>query len=231
MQITISAAAVFSATDVTPNAMNCVATWPAFISMNCGMNARKNKAVTASAKTQSYTTALYVGRSFATRSGALYLLAGAAYSWHDIDTRRQVRYGSMDQTLTANYTGNTTQLFAETGYSMHVAPTVTLEPFVGLSWNDLRVRGFSESGGTAALSGSAQRQDNTSTLAGVRAQWAPSQTDIQLRGMLGWRHAYGSLQATQTLAFDQGVPFSVAGAPIARDAARVAKRPTRAPAS
>ncbi len=195
------------------------------------MNARKNKAVTASAKTQSYTTALYVGRSFATRSGALYLLAGAAYSWHDIDTRRQVRYGSMDQTLTANYTGNTTQLFAETGYSMHVAPTVTLEPFVGLSWNDLRVRGFSESGGTAALSGSAQRQDNTSTLAGVRAQWAPSQTDIQLRGMLGWRHAYGSLQATQTLAFDQGVPFSVAGAPIARDAARVAKRPTRAPAS
>lgn len=176
---------------------------------------------TASAKTQSYTTALYVGRSFATGAGAFNLLAGAAYSWHDIDTRRQVRYGSMDQTLKADYTGNTTQLFAEAGYSMPVAPTVTLEPFVGLSWNDLRVRGFSESGGTAALSGSAQRQDNTSTLAGVRAQWAPSQTDIQLRGMLGWRHAYGSLQATQTLAFDQGVPFSVAGAPIARDAARV----------
>lgn len=48
-----------------------------------------------------------------------------------------------------------------------------------------------------------------------------NQTDIQLRGMLGWRHAYGSLQAAQTLAFDQGVPFSFAGAPIARDAARV----------
>lgn len=176
---------------------------------------------TATAKTQSYTATVYGGKSYAAGAGAVNVLAGAAYSWHDIDTRRQVRYGSMDQTLKASYSGSTTQLFAEAGYSMAVAPTVTLEPFVGLSWSELRVRGFSESGGSAALSGSAQTQDTTSTLAGLRGQWAPAQSDILLRGMLGWRHAYGSLRPTQTLAFDQGASFSVAGAPIARDAARI----------
>lgn len=175
----------------------------------------------ATAKTQSYTATIYGGKSFATGAGAVNVLAGAAYSWHDIDTRRQIRYGSLDQTLKANYSGNTTQLFAEAGYSLAVAPTVTLEPFVGLSWSQLRVRGFSESGGSAALSGRAQTQDSTSTLAGLRGQWSPAQSAIVLRGMLGWRHAYGSLQPTQTLAFDQGASFSVAGAPIARDAARI----------
>ncbi len=176
---------------------------------------------TATAKTQSYTATVYGGKSYAAGLGAVNILAGAAYSWHDIDTRRQVRYGSLEQTLTANYSGSTTQLFAEAGYSMVVSPTVTLEPFVGLSWSELRVRAFSESGGSAALSGSAMTQDTTSTLAGLRGQWAPTQSAIELRGMLGWRHAYGSLRPSQTLAFDQGASFSVAGAPIARDAARV----------
>ncbi len=175
----------------------------------------------ATAKTQSYTATIYGGKSFATGAGAVNVLAGAAYSWHDIDTQRQIRYGSLDQTLKANYSGNSTQLFAEAGYSLAVAPTVTLEPFVGLSWSQLRMRGFSESGGSAALSGRAQTQDTTSTLAGLRGQWSPARSAIVLRGMLGWRHAYGSLQPTQTLAFDQGASFSVAGAPIARDAARI----------
>lgn len=175
----------------------------------------------ASVKTQSYTAAVYGGKAYAAGADTVNVMAGAAYSWHDIDTRRQLRYGSMDQTLTAGYSGSTTQLFAEVGYAMAVAPAVTLEPFIGVSWSDLRVRGFSESGGSAAVSGSSQNQDTTSTLAGLRGQWAPTNTDIALRGMLGWRHAYGSLRPTQTLAFDQGSSFSVTGAPIARDAARV----------
>ena len=82
-------------------------------------------------------------------------------------------------------------------------------------------RGFNESGGSAALSGQAQKQRLTTSLAGVRGQWQPEGTAIALRGMLGWRHAYGGLKHSATLAFDQGPAFSVAGTPIARDAARV----------
>ena len=175
----------------------------------------------ASAKIGSYTATLYGGKGYALGAGTLNLTFGGAYSWHDIDSRRQVRYGSLDQKLTAGYHASTTQLFAETGYAMKLGDAVAVEPFAGLAWSDLRVRGFNESGGSAALSGQAQKQRLTTSLAGVRGQWQPEGTAIALRGMLGWRHAFGGLWPSATLAFDQGPAFSVAGAPIARDAARV----------
>ena len=175
----------------------------------------------ASAKIGSYTATLYGGKGYALGAGTLNLTFGGAYSWHDIDSRREVRYGSLDQKLTAGYHASTTQLFAETGYAMKLDDAVAVEPFAGLAWSDLRVRGFNESGGSAALSGQAQKQRLTTSLAGVRGQWQPEGTAIALRGMLGWRHAFGGLRPSATLAFDQGPAFSVAGAPIARDAARV----------
>ncbi|WP_249205131.1 autotransporter domain-containing protein [Achromobacter sp. Marseille-Q0513] len=175
----------------------------------------------ASAKIGSYTATLYGGKGYALGAGTLNVTFGGAYSWHDIDSRRQLRYGSLDQKLTAGYHASTTQLFAETGYAMKLGDAVVVEPFAGLAWSDLRVRGFNESGGSAALSGQAQKQRLTTSLAGVRGQWQPDGTAIALRGMLGWRHAYGGLKPSATLAFDQGPAFSVAGTPIARDAARV----------
>ncbi|WP_231584921.1 autotransporter domain-containing protein [Bordetella pseudohinzii] len=175
----------------------------------------------ASAKTGSYTATLYGGKAFALGAGTLNVLAGAAYSWHDINSRRQVRYGSLDETLKADYSASSTQLFAELGYALPLGAQASIEPFVGLSWNDLRMRGFSESGGSAALSGRSQNDDSASTLAGLRGQWQLPDSAIALRGLLGWRHAYGELRPSSTLAFDQGPAFSVAGAPIARDAARV----------
>ena len=148
----------------------------------------------ASAKIGSYTATLYGGKGYALGAGTLNLTFGGAYSWHDIDSRREVRYGSLDQKLTAGYHASTTQLFAETGYAMKLDDAVAVEPFAGLAWSDLRVRGFNESGGSAALSGQAQKQRLTTSLAGVRGQWQPEGTAIALRGMLGWRHAFGGLR-------------------------------------
>ena len=41
--------------------------------------------------------------------------------------------------------------------------------------------------------------------------------------MLGWRHVFGDVTPTSTLAFASApsIPFAVAGAPIARDALAV----------
>ncbi|MDR6661536.1 outer membrane autotransporter protein [Tardiphaga robiniae] len=39
------------------------------------------------------------------------------------------------------------------------------------------------------------------------------------RGMLGWRHAFGDVTPTSTMAFAGGSPFTVAGVPIARNGA------------
>ncbi|WP_312437531.1 autotransporter domain-containing protein [Achromobacter sp.] len=175
----------------------------------------------ATAETQSYTATLYGGKAFALGAGSLNVLAGTAYSWHDVDTRRQISYGSLSQTLTADYHASTTSLFAEVGYALALSPQTTIEPFAGLSWSDLRTRAFSESGGSAALSAKRQSQTLTSSLAGLRARWQVPESDIALRGLLGWRHAYGDVQPSTTLAFEGGTSFSVAGTPIARDAARV----------
>ncbi|WP_425462844.1 autotransporter domain-containing protein [Mesorhizobium norvegicum] len=39
------------------------------------------------------------------------------------------------------------------------------------------------------------------------------------RGMLGWRHAFGDVTPTSSFAFAGGDAFTIAGVPIARDAA------------
>ncbi|MNT86461.1 Extracellular serine protease precursor [compost metagenome] len=40
-------------------------------------------------------------------------------------------------------------------------------------------------------------------------------------GTVGWRHVFGDVKPESRLAFDAGQPFTVAGAPIGRDAALV----------
>ncbi|RBL83813.1 hypothetical protein DDE05_27940 [Streptomyces cavourensis] len=169
----------------------------------------------------SYTATVFGGKAYGLGAGKLKLMAGGAYSWHDIDSRRSVRYGSLNETLTAGYRGGTTQLFTEAGYALALSDLATIEPFVGVTWSQLRMQGFSESGGAAALSSEGLRQRNLSSLAGLRGSWQLPGYAIALRGMLGWRHVYGSTLPVASMAFDQGPAFSVTGTPIARDAARV----------
>ncbi|MBR2691971.1 MAG: autotransporter domain-containing protein, partial [Aquamicrobium sp.] len=44
-------------------------------------------------------------------------------------------------------------------------------------------------------------------------------TKATVRGMIGWRHAYGDVTPTISQAFTGSSAFTIAGAPIARDAA------------
>ena len=43
--------------------------------------------------------------------------------------------------------------------------------------------------------------------------------DAILRGMIGWRHAFGDTTPLSTHAFSAGTAFTIAGAPIARNSA------------
>lgn len=166
-----------------------------------------------------YSALVFGGKSFATASGAWNLLGGAGYTWHDISTRRQA--ASQADALTADYGASTVQLFSELSYSWAAPAGLTLEPYAGLAWSDLRIRGFQETGGDAALTGQSSRQQQTQTSLGLRAR-----QDFDLVGrqgwvtaMLGWRHAFGDVDAKTQMAFDSSQPFTVAGTPIARNAA------------
>ncbi|EHK67303.1 autotransporter [Achromobacter arsenitoxydans SY8] len=175
------------------------------------------------ADVSSYSAVIYGGKAIALGAGKLNVMAGASYTWHDIATERRINGGGLDQTLNSDYGGNTTQLFSEVGYAFGIASGLTLEPYAGVAWAGQRTRGFSESGGSAALSGESTRNNTTTTTLGLRAT-----QDVTLgalagavSGGLSWRHAFGDLRPESRLAFDAGDSFTVTGAPIARDAALV----------
>jgi outer membrane autotransporter protein len=169
----------------------------------------------------SYTATLFGGRNFYAGPGHFRFTAGAAYTWHDIETKRSVAVGSLNQQLDSSYHANSTQVFTELGYNLPLGDAYTIEPFAGVAWNQLRTRDFSESGGTAALHGKGETDDVTSTTLGLRGAWqfGSDRAPSRLTASLGWRHAMGDVNPTQTVAFDGGTTFSVAGVPIARDAA------------
>jgi subtilase-type serine protease len=168
-----------------------------------------------------YSATLFGGKSSAVAMGTLNLLLGAAYTWHDIDTRRYTSVTGAPQKLKADYSASSSQLFTELGYAIPLSPRTRIEPFAGLAWSDLRTRGFSESGGSAALSGQSASDKQTSSTLGVRGQadFLLGQAKGQLHGTLGWQHAFNDEITHKTMAFAGSQAFTVAGAPIARDAA------------
>lgn len=171
-------------------------------------------------KVDSYTATVFGGRNFAAGPGQLRLMAGAAYTWHNIDAKRDVAAGTLNQQLKSSYRATSTQLYTELGYKLPLGDAYSIEPYAGLAWNQLRTRGFKESGGSAALSGSASTNDVASSTLGLRGAWEfGAERSNRLTASVGWRHASGDLKPRQELALDGGSNFSVTGVPIARNAA------------
>lgn len=175
----------------------------------------------SSAETDSYSIAVYGGKAFDAGPGKINLSLGAAYSWHDVDTQRSTAAAGLDQTLKASYGASTSQFFTELGYAAPVNEHLTLEPFIAANYSDLRTRGFTESGGDAALRGQSSRNDITTTTLGLHALTTFDSAGARgyARGTLGWRHAFGDLNPASVLAFAQGGDsFTATGTPVARDA-------------
>ncbi len=91
-----------------------------------------------------------------------------------------------------------------------------LEPFAGLAHVKLKADAFQETGGLAALHGAGGHTSTTFSTLGVRGAWSLNNT-MQLRGMVGWRHALGDVMPSSTHAFAGGAPLTVHGVPLAKD--------------
>jgi outer membrane autotransporter protein len=168
-----------------------------------------------------YTAALYGGKAFDAGAGKLNFSLGAAYTWHDLDSHRHVDAAGVAQTLGASYGASTAQVFTELGYALPLDERTTVEPFLGANFSDLRTRAFSESGGDAALDGKSGRNQVAATTLGLHAKTAFESAGMQgsLHATLGWRHAFGDVDPGATMAFGGSQAYTVAGAPIAREAA------------
>lgn len=142
------------------------------------------------ADSDNYHLAVYGDKRF----GALALRGGAGYSWHSIETKRSVNYGTQSSRNQADYHAGTTQLFAEAGYAIP-GERLNVEPFANLAYVNVENRGFAERGGATALQGDKQHTDATTSTLGLRmdSRWQlNARSQVTLRGELGWQHQYGS---------------------------------------
>ena len=162
---------------------------------------------------------IHLGVYGGVRAGAFGLRAGAAYSWHFIDTSRKAAFGAFSEKLSADYDAGTAQVFGEAAYRLDLA-LASVEPFAGIAYVNVETDGFEETKGAAALSEKASDWDQTFSTLGLRATvpFALRGHDVKLLGMVGWRHAFGEITPEVDLSFAGGSAFEIAGTAISRDA-------------
>ncbi|MCL7715864.1 autotransporter domain-containing protein [Stenotrophomonas mori] len=171
----------------------------------------------SSASSKDTHLAVYAGVDW---SSGLALQAGAAHAWHDVDVKRQVAFAHYSDSLRSRYDARTRQLFAEVSYRLDLGrDELSVQPFLGAAHVQLRNDGFHESGGEAALA--ARAQDNRLTFAtlglrGARRFDLERGGTLSVRGMAGWRQAFGDRSADVALGFVEGGTFTLQGVPLAR---------------
>jgi outer membrane autotransporter protein len=171
-----------------------------------------------SANVESGHVAAYGGWSF----GALNLRGGGAFAFHTIDTDRMINFPGFFDRVTARYDGTTGQIFGEAGYGFALG-NVAVEPFAGAAWVRVRTDSAAERALAAGLNFAGTTFETGYSTLGVRAaSLVPLDNGMVLipRGSLAWQHAFNSVTPDAVLAFQAapGVPFTISGVPIARDA-------------
>ncbi|WP_082831125.1 autotransporter domain-containing protein, partial [Pseudovibrio sp. W64] len=171
-----------------------------------------------SRKSSATVDTMYFGAYGGAQFDALGLRVGGSYAWHDIDTARSVAFTGLSENLAGSYDARTAQFFGEVGYRFD-HNTSSLEPFANVSYVRLSSDGYSETGGTAALTAGHQTIDSAFTTIGLRVE---TLTDLgefsaKLSAQTAWQHAFGGKELFASHAFNGGSNFSVAGAPVARD--------------
>ncbi|MES0882028.1 autotransporter domain-containing protein [Roseibium sp. SCP14] len=172
----------------------------------------KQKTLSSSGSADTWSLGLYGGLE----TGASTVSFGGLHNWHSIETTRTASFTGFSENLAASYDARSWQLFAEAGHKVQI-DSLMLKPFAGVSHINLQTDGYSETGGSAALSASSDTQHTTFTTLGVRSAYQLLNR-FQAQGMVGWRHAFGDTDPTSVLAFSGSDPFTVTGAPIADDA-------------
>lgn len=136
---------------------------------------------------------------------------------------RSVAFPGFSESLKGGYNAGTAQVFGELAYGFNFG-TTRFEPFANLAYVNLHTDGFRETGGAAALTSGSSSTDTTFTTLGLRGSttFDLNGASVTAKGMLGWRHAFDDVTPTSRMGFaDGGSAFTVAGVPVARNAAVV----------
>jgi outer membrane autotransporter protein len=114
---------------------------------------------------------------------------------------------------TTHYGAGEAQIFGEIGYGLSLGQ-IAAEPFAVLVWVHLRTDNFNETGASV-------RSTVRATTVTLAIQPQNGMAFIP-RPSIAWQHAFGTVDPTAALAFvSTGAAFTIAGVPLARDAALV----------
>jgi outer membrane autotransporter protein len=161
------------------------------------------------AEATSYQLGLYGGAAL----GQVRLAFGAAVAANEVSVTRTPSFTGFSETLNANYSTTTAQLFGELGYAFELGD-VALTPFVRAALIGQSGSRYSESGGDAALSGASGELGLGVLSAGLKAVRQFVVGDglvLAARGSIAVQRTTGD-QPMATHGFTGGTPFTVSGA-------------------
>ncbi|MDU8432562.1 autotransporter domain-containing protein [Pseudomonas syringae pv. actinidifoliorum] len=170
----------------------------------------------ADGHSDNYHLGLYTGAQI----DALRLSADVGYTWHKLESERNVAFAGFSDHLTGKRNAQSLQASGEAAYRIPIG-RMALEPFAGLSYVRYDAKDMHEKGGPAALDVSSDKQDTFFSTLGLRASSNIDVANIntQVYGSLGWRRAYGDLDPRNIQSFAGGPNFEVQGVAQARNTA------------
>ena len=110
----------------------------------------------------------------------------ARHTWHNIDAKRDVAAGTLNQQLKSSYRATSTQLYTELGYKP-LGDAYSIEPYAGLAWNQLHARLGRSRRRRAERIG--QHHDVASSTP-ARRMGVGAERSNRLTASVGWRHAW-----------------------------------------
>ena len=144
------------------------------------------------------------------RVGRWGLRAGVGYAETSTHTEREIAFPGISASPEARYDGSVLQGFVDAGYRIALQSGY-LEPFASLTNIRAETDAFTETSGSAALSGEANTDELTISTLGLR--FGTRQVGaFSLRGSAGWQDMSGDLNPDARHAFDGGSTFTVLGA-------------------
>ncbi|HKR76872.1 MAG TPA: autotransporter-associated beta strand repeat-containing protein [Rhodanobacter sp.] len=153
------------------------------------------------------------------QTGTLQWQGGAIYGWQQVDTHRFIGFGSFNGSAVSSYHAHTAQAYVD-GSLPFVHGGTTLAPFVNLAVERLSTPAIAENGTPAGLAVAAQDSTLGYGTLGLRATFdlGTPNHGLHAHASLGWQHAWGDTLPVDTMRFESGSSFAIAGLPVAKNA-------------
>lgn len=143
---------------------------------------------------------------------------GGSYSDLKVDTRRTINFSGFSDSAKSRSNGETLQAFGEIGYRVGSDDNTFLEPFVGVSVEQIDLDEIVESGGLAALRVAKQDNSFATAVLGLRGETTVEVgkgNRLRISASTGAQHNFGDTRIVSTVALDAasrfGFPIAAAG--------------------